>query len=120
MRSVLIVDDDPDLQRIYSEKLRSAGFESKISTNSEQANEFINNSHPNLILLDIMIPGQMNGLEFLSQIKKNSKLSNIPVIVLTNLDNQKEDALKSGADAYFFKPNLSLNILIEKVKELAK
>lgn len=120
MRNILIIDDDLDLQRIYSEKLRSAGFEPKIATNSEQAMEFITSSVPSVILLDIMIPGKMNGLEFLAQIKSNKETANIPVIVLTNLDNQKDEAIKSGANAYFVKANLSLNDLVDKVKALAK
>lgn len=119
MRQVLIVDDDLDLQRLYSEKLGVSGFETKVATDSDQAYQFVKDSPPNLILLDVMIPGKMNGLEFLNFLKKNEASKNIPVIVLTNLDNQKEDALKSGASDYFVKANVSLNELVDKVKALA-
>jgi DNA-binding response OmpR family regulator len=120
VRNILIVDDDLDLQRIYSEKLGVNGFETKVATDSDQASQFLANDPPNLILLDIMIPGKMNGLEFLTKIKKDDHTKNIPVIVLTNLDNQKQDALKNGASDYFVKANLSLNDLVDKVKALAK
>ena len=120
MRNILIIDDDLDLQRIYSEKLSVSGFETKVATDSDQASQFIADHPPSLILLDVMIPGKMNGLEFLTKLKNDDKSKNIPVIVLTNLDNQKQDAIKSGASDYFVKANLSLNELIDKVKALAK
>ncbi len=120
MRNVLIIDDDLDLQRIYSEKLGGAGFETKVATNSDQGFQLIKDSIPNIILLDVMIPGKMNGLEFLSHLKSTEETKSIPVIVLTNLDNQKDDAMKGGASDYFIKANLSLNELVDKVKALAK
>jgi DNA-binding response OmpR family regulator len=118
MRKILIVDDDLDLQRMYSEKLGNAGFETKVATNSDQALQLIKDSPPNIVLLDIMIPGKMNGLEFLTLLKANDTTKSLPIIVLTNLDNQKDDALKNGATDYLIKANLSLNDLLEKINTL--
>jgi len=118
MKKILIVDDDLDLQRLYSEKLGMSGFEVRTAANSDQASEFIETWDPSLVLLDIMIPGKMNGLEVLAKLRGNDKTKKVKVVVLTNLDNQKEDALKSGADDYYVKANLSLNELVEKIKAL--
>lgn len=116
MAKILLIEDDLDIQRIYSEKLKIDGHEVILSLNATIGLQYLKTEKPDLILLDIMLPGKMNGFELLEIIKKDSSLSKIPVIVLTNLDTEKEQAMKIGADDYLIKANTSLDDLLKKVK----
>jgi len=118
-RVVLLVEDDLDLQRIYSEKLGNAGFKVLLTSDASQAATILKNEVVSLILLDIMIPGKMNGFEFLKYLKENESTTKIPVLVLTNLDTEKEEALKMGAVDYIVKANVDINQVVEKVKSFA-
>jgi DNA-binding response OmpR family regulator len=117
MKKVLIVEDNPDLQKIYSEKLKASGFDVFVASDASLGFTMIKDDHPALILLDIMLPGKMNGFELLEILKKDENLKQIPVIVLTNLDSEKEGALKIGANDYLIKASLELSDLVKKVQE---
>lgn len=119
-KNILLVEDDLDLQRIYSTKLTGSGFNVSLAVDALQGLELIKNQKPSLVLLDIMLPGKMNGFDLLTAIKKDSELKNIPVIVLTNLDTEKEEAMKLGAVDYFIKANTELSQVVEKVTKFAK
>ncbi|OGM21786.1 hypothetical protein A2863_00680 [Candidatus Woesebacteria bacterium RIFCSPHIGHO2_01_FULL_38_9b] len=117
---ILLVEDDLDIQRIYSSKLSMEGYEVILTIDALQGLHLAKSEKPSIILLDIMLPGKMNGFELLEQLKKSDELKNIPVIVLTNLDTEKEQALQVGADDYLIKANTDLNQIVEKVKKLSK
>jgi two-component system, OmpR family, alkaline phosphatase synthesis response regulator PhoP len=119
-KRVLLIEDDLDLQRIYSEKLGNKGFIVDLAVDATQGLTAIKNIKPNLILLDIMLPGTMNGFELLKKIKSEDQIKNIPVIVITNLDTESEEAFKLGASDYFIKANTELNEVVEKVKKHAR
>jgi DNA-binding response OmpR family regulator len=98
---ILIVEDDPSLSRVLREELALEGFDVQCAGNGNVALKMANDFLPNLILLDIMLPGR-NGFE-LCQMWNGS---GIPVIVLS-VRAQKHDkvrALKAGADDYVTKP----------------
>jgi two-component system OmpR family response regulator/two-component system alkaline phosphatase synthesis response regulator PhoP len=120
MKRVLLVEDDLDIQRVYFEKLSSSGYEVLLASDGPQALTLLKDKVPNLILLDIMLPGEMNGFEILEMLKKNSKYTALPVVVLTNLDTERENAFKIGADDYLVKANTDLSKLVEKVKKHIK
>jgi two-component system, OmpR family, phosphate regulon response regulator PhoB len=117
-KKILLVEDDLDLQKMYLEKLKMNNYEVVIASNSSTALQFALDEKPNLIILDIMIPGKMNGMDVLSALKKNKNTSNIAVLVLTNLDGEKKEAMALGASDYLVKAETSLNLLLEKVKNL--
>ena len=117
MKTVLLIEDDLDIQRIYSEKLEGAGYEVFLAADGTQGIQLINEKNPNLILLDIMLPGKINGLELLEQLKADENFKNIPIIVLTNLDTEKDNAMDIGANDYLLKASTDLNVLVEKVKK---
>lgn len=73
-----------------------------------------------LVLLDIMLPGGMNGFDVLEDLKRNQLTSSIPVIVLTNLDSERETALKIGAADYAVKANTSIEETVQKIKQQLK
>jgi len=116
-KNILLIEDDLDIQTIYSEKLKANGFNVHLEANVLNGLNHIKKEKPGLILLDIMLPGEMNGFDLLEILKKDSDLKDIPVIVMTNLDTEKEQALKIGANDYLIKANTELTELVEKVKK---
>ena len=116
MKTILIVEDDTAMQKIYQTTLSKAGYQTlQALTTDEGAAQA--QKHPNLILLDIMLPGNKNGFDLLEALKKDEKLKNIPVIILTNLESEKKTALEIGAVDYLIKANISLEDLVACVKK---
>ena len=103
-RKIVIIEDDPDVLRIYTDVLTEKGYEIARISNSSEALSLLKQHPPRLILLDIMIPGSVNGIELLGQIKKDPNLKKIPIIVLTNLDTEEKIARELGANEYLVKP----------------
>ena len=116
---VLLVDDDPLIIRMYQNKLQNDGYKVDIARNGEEALVQVMKEKPDLILLDVMMP-KMNGVQTLKELKKESKTETIPVIILTNLGDKKEDvegATELGALDYLVKSNISLKALSKRVKQ---
>lgn len=99
---VLVVDDDENICEVINMYLNSAGYETKKCHNGKDACVAFENFKPELVLLDIMLPG-IDGIEVLKTIRKNSE---IPVIMLTAKGDtfDKVLALELGADDYVVKP----------------
>lgn len=118
MNKILIVEDEEALSRVMAEKLKNGGYETEIARDGAAALPMARKFRPDLILLDLLLP-KKNGFEVLGDLKKNTDLKNIPVIVLSNLD-QDEDikkAMAGGAADYFVKSQHPINEIIEKVGE---
>lgn len=116
-KRVLAVDDEPDVLLIVRTALQSEGFEVTTAANGPDCLEAAEASPPDLILLDVMMPG-MTGFEVLRKLKANEKTSLIPVIMLTGLSERSkiQEALTSGTDYYIVKP-FEFEDLIGKVNE---
>jgi len=101
---ILIVDDDR-ANLMYLDNLLSADHELHIAKDGAQALKRADEYIPDLILLDIVMPG-MNGYEVLSELKKSEKTRDIPVIFITGLDTDEDEmkGLELGADDYIGKP----------------
>lgn len=99
---ILIVDDDDNISEIINMYLESDGYNTKIARTGKMAQDFFESFNPDLVLLDIMIPG-VDGIEILKWIRTKS---NVPVIMLTaKCDTfDKVLALELGADDYVVKP----------------
>lgn len=99
---ILIVDDDENISEVINMYLSSSGYETKKCFNGRDAVNIFNEFRPELVILDIMLPG-MDGVEVLKTIRKNS---DIPVIMLTAKGDtfDKVLALELGADDYVVKP----------------
>jgi len=115
-KAVLIIEDDQALVAILKEKLDEIDVAVDSADTGQQALNKVKASAPNLILLDIMLPGGMNGFDVLEQLKANSIHKAIPVIVLTNLDTEQKTALDIGAVDYVVKTNISLDEVVLKIK----
>jgi DNA-binding response OmpR family regulator len=116
-KSILVIEDDATLQMVYRQKFEETGYEVITALNGTQGLTLAKDKTPNLILLDIMLPEGMNGFDVMEQLKQDAKLVNVPVIVLTNLDSEKNTALEMGAVDYVVKANTSIEDLVKKVND---
>ena len=121
MKKILIIEDDSFLSEMYSTKLIQEGFETEIAINGKQGLDKIKSIKPDLVLLDIVLP-KMDGFEILESVKKDSKLKNIPIVLLTNLGqkNEIEKGLLLGADEYIIKAHFTPTAVVTKIKEILK
>ncbi|MDR3368668.1 response regulator [Rhodoferax sp.] len=105
MPSVLIVDDHPVIRRLLSVTLGN-DYEVLEAQDGISALESIRLHHPQVVLLDVMMPGTMDGLQVLEAIKADPLTSDILVAMVSARGQaaDAEDARQRGADAYFIKP----------------
>ena len=115
--SVLIVEDDKSIMNAYKYKFDEVGFKVMVANNGDEALRLIKKNIPDIILLDILMPVK-DGFETLVELKQNKNWQKIPVIVASNLGEEKDiaKAFKLGADEYIVKSKLSLGDLVEKIK----
>src|SRR5579864_3850565 len=99
---ILVVDDEPQIRRVMRTTLASHGYAIKEAKSGEEALESIRSEKPDLILLDVNMPG-MSGVETCREIRSSS---DVPIIMLTvrNTEKDKVKALDAGADDYVVKP----------------
>jgi diguanylate cyclase (GGDEF)-like protein len=103
--AILVVDDDPDIARFVEVNLRSAGYEVSVAGDGEEALQKADDLHPDLVLLDVMMP-RIDGFEVAQRLRKNPKTANTSIIMLTAkaLSTDKVLGLTAGADDYIIKP----------------
>ena len=116
-RSILVVDDEPHLVRAVRMYLELQGFTVFGAQSGEEALEVIRDRLPDLVVLDVMLPG-LNGFETLQEMRR---VSSVPVIVLTSLahEDQRVQGLTLGADDYLAKP-FSQKELVARVQALLR
>jgi len=114
---ILVAEDDAFYGNVFKTKLAKEGFDVIVTENGKKALEVAKERIPNLMLLDLVMP-EMDGFETLQTLKADEKLKGIPVIVLSNLgqDSDVDKAKKLGAKDYFVKSNVSIQKVIEIVK----
>ncbi len=107
MVKILIVEDEPLVIRMYQKALEMDGFQVVSAISGERGIETARREKPDIILLDIMMP-VMNGIEALGHLKEDPELSQIPVIMLTNLSgvHDIELAKEKGAVDYWVKKDV--------------
>lgn len=115
---ILAVDDEPDVLTIVQSALQSEGYEVETAANGQDCLEAAKANPPDLILLDVMMPG-MSGFDVLRELKAHDPTSRIPIIMLTGLSERKkiQEALASGIDYYIIKP-FDFHDLIIKVHQV--
>ncbi len=118
---ILIVEDDPLLRNLLSVKLSKNNCPYMFSNDGTQAIDLINNFKPDVIVLDLMLPGK-NGLEILEEIKSDENLKTIPAIIFSNKDttDARNKATELGADGFYVKASTDLTELIDELLRLAK
>src|SRR5579884_4024448 len=102
-KRILVVDDDPPIQRALRRNLLVSGYEVLVADNGKEAVEIAREHQPDLILLDLWLPGEVDGLEVCAQVRQWSQIPIIVVSARTD-EQQKVLALDLGADDYLTKP----------------
>lgn len=117
-KRILVVEDNPDMRKILSIRLEINNYSVITAEDGEEALLKTKKEKPDIIILDLMIP-KINGFEVCRMLKFDDDYKDIPVIILSALDQQqdREKAVKNGADAYFIKP-FDLELLLGKIKSL--
>ena len=117
VKKILIIEDEIILAEMYRDKFIQAGFKVVSVYSAEEALKILQKEVPDLILLDILLPRE-NGVSFLARIKKNPKLSSIPVVAFSNYDDPetKKQAFKLEVKDYLIKTNYTPRKIIERVK----
>lgn len=117
---ILIVEDEKDIIKMLEYNLKKEGFKVIDARDGEDALDLALRQHPNLILLDLMLPG-INGLEVCKTLKKEAKTASIPIIMLTakSQESDKIVGLELGADDYITKP-FSPRELIARIKAVLR
>jgi len=115
-RRVLLAEDDRFLRRAAEASLRRHGLEVLTAADGEEALRIARAEPLDLILLDVMMP-KLDGFEVLSALKQDDATAHIPVLVLSNLGQERDvaQAKALGALAFLVKANLSLQDLVDRV-----
>ena len=119
--TILIVEDDQVLMRMYTQKLVSEGFKILNAVDGEEAFTVFDKEKVDLVITDIMLP-RVSGIEFLQKIRTTPKGKNVPVIVWSNLmlEEEKKQALALGANEYVVKGQLKLEDMVALVRKYLK
>ncbi len=120
---LLVVDDNKDIRDLISHILTLNGFEVREASEGQMALEIIAQSRPDLVLLDVMMPG-LSGYEVVAQVRSSPEveISSIPILMITarSQNSDIESALNSGANDYLIKPFRPAELLakVNQVLEL--
>jgi CheY-like chemotaxis protein len=120
MAKILIIDDDVQTTKLLEGIAVLNGHEAVSVNNSMSAVEVARSSSPNLILMDIMMPG-INGIELCKIFQSTTELKHIPIIIVSALNDigSKKDAFNAGAKDFLAKP-IQPKVLAEKMAALTK
>jgi DNA-binding response OmpR family regulator len=100
---VLVVDDDVDARRIYSEYLRSKGWTVTTAADGRRGLDKANELKPDVIVLDLAMP-KVDGWTVLKHLRESSWTDTIPVVVVSALTDARDEAFHFGCDAFLTKP----------------
>lgn len=115
-RKILLVEDDTALASVYRSRLELEGFDVCEANNGEDALSLAVSEHPDLILLDVMMP-KISGFDVLDILRNTPETTNIRVIMLTALSQpkDKERAEQLGVDDYLVKSQVVIGDVVERV-----
>lgn len=102
-KKILVVDDEEDVAKALKVRLKANGYHVVLAFDSVEAFTMANKERPDLIILDIMIPGG-GGFVVAERLKQSTATHHIPIIILTGISGGEERAYKVGASGYVMKP----------------
>ena len=119
--TILIVDDDEQLQDVYKTAFEALGFSIIQAWDAKETLKVLKTTKPSIILLDILMP-EIDGKELLGTIKKDPNFKKIPVFVTSNSVKEEDIKLtkKLGAEEYIVKSNISIEELMQKILKVVK
>lgn len=114
---VLIIEDDSVLGSVITEKLNASGYDASLVTDGAVGIETVRTTHPDIILLDILLPTK-NGYEIMEEISRDESIRNIPVVIISNSGQpvEIERMIKLGAKDYLIKAQFTPEEVLEKVR----
>lgn len=120
-KKILFIEDESALQKTFGDLLTQEGYKMISALDGETGLRLVKETKPDLILLDLILP-KINGFEVLKKIKEDEETKDIPVIILTNLEEIKdvERTLESGATTYLVKSQYTLEEIVQKIKNILK
>lgn len=120
-KTILIIEDDKFLRELIAQKLIKEGYDIIEAIDGEEGMKRVKEEKPNLVLLDLILPG-IDGFEVLSRMKEDLSLASIPVIILSNLGQKDEieKGIRLGAVDYLIKAHFTPGEIIEKIKNILK
>ena len=115
----MIIEDDKFLSSLIKARLEKEGFTIIQAFDGEEATTLLRQERPDLIVMDLVMP-KVNGFEVLQSISISPQLEGVPVVILSNLaqDSDIQKAKELGAKEYFVKVKISIDDLLQKVKDL--
>nr|OGZ58165.1 MAG: hypothetical protein A2827_02740 [Candidatus Spechtbacteria bacterium RIFCSPHIGHO2_01_FULL_43_30]OGZ60233.1 MAG: hypothetical protein A3B96_02585 [Candidatus Spechtbacteria bacterium RIFCSPHIGHO2_02_FULL_43_15b] len=118
-RKILVVEDDQFLRDLIVRKLEDESFEVLQAVDGEEGLRDAKENKPDMVLLDLILPG-IDGFEVLRNMKSDKEISDIPIIILSNLGQRDdiEQGLKLGARDYLIKAHFTPGEIVARVKEI--
>ncbi|MCK9554327.1 response regulator [bacterium] len=119
MKKILIVDDQPEVRELVTITLKNENYKILEASEGKESINIIKKEKPDVILLDIMLPGEIDGFEVCRRIREDKEFKNIFIVMLSSQGSEEdiEKGKQFGADDYFVKPFSPLQ-LIKKVEDL--
>ena len=114
MRTILVVDDDKSLRRLYKAELEAEGYRIRLAANGRQAINAVEEETPDLVIMDIRMP-EMDGLESMARVLREHK--SVPLILNTAYSCYQDNFLTWAAEGYIIK-SADLQPLKEKIREV--
>lgn len=117
-KTILWVEDDTVLGSLIDQRFAKEQFRIVHAVNAEEALELVVKEQPDIILLDILLPG-MNGVQLLKVLKSDEATKNIPVLMFSNLDDQSrvEECTALGASGFFVKAYVTLDTIVHQIQD---
>ena len=118
-KNILIVEDDTFLQGLTATKLTKEGYTVGVASNVGDVDKYMATNKPDFVLLDLVLPGT-DGYGILAQLRKDPKTATTPIIIFSNLAEDKDviKAKELGATDFMIKSNFTLDELAEKINSL--
>jgi DNA-binding response OmpR family regulator len=115
---ILIVDDEKQVRDLLSEFLTGEGYETIVAVNGEEAIDLAEGEDPQLVLLDLKMPG-LDGLEVSKRLRAKTNTRFVPIIMITALKESKTEAIRAGVDDFVNKP-FDLEELSVRIKSILR
>ena len=117
---ILFVEDDKFLRALLSEKLRTEGYTVMEAENGEEGISLVHTGRPHLVLLDLILPGKIDGYELLKQMKAEPTLSSIPVVIISNLGSAEDidRAMNLGAKDFLVKVRNTPQEVVSRIRRI--
>jgi DNA-binding response OmpR family regulator len=120
MSHILIVEDNVSIAKIWSVKLQKESFEVSLAKTGKEGLDLVRENKPDLILMDIMIPG-IDGIEVFQQLRQNVETAGIPVLFLSSSVKDRSEIqriLDMGAEGFIIKSEISPGDLVARINDV--